>query len=319
MAQVPPLAALCLTAVGHSPRHAITVDTLKRAHRVLPAGKAESRDVKQRVLTMLEREGQLQDEQLADGFFHESMEALRVAHCGITDDTLTRIGRECPRLTSIDLSGCFEIWDGGVAALLRGCPALRRIALDNCRKLSDASLHCMVEHGGALRAISIGGCVNMTAAAACAQLVQRHPCRAHFQELHLSGLGMLGGSLRAIARECTALERLSIGFSEAADGDIEALAQGLQGLASLRVHWCERLTDSALLALHAHAKALTELNVSYNRGLSSAAIAQFCADMQLKEPPLHAVDCQFTSLEPQGVEFIAQHAPNLNLTLKPTH
>ena len=135
---------------------------MKRAHRVLPADNPESRDVKQQVLEVLERQGQLQDEQLAEGFFHESMEALRVAHCAITDDTLTRIGQECPRLTSIDLSGCFEIWDGGVAALLSGCPMLRSIALDNCRKLSDASLRCMVEYGGALRAISVGGCVNIS-------------------------------------------------------------------------------------------------------------------------------------------------------------
>ena len=312
---VPPLSQLCLTAVGQSAHQAITVATLKRAHRVLPADTRESQCVKQQLLEVLEREGQLQDEQLADGFFHESMESLRVANCGITDDTLAKIGDVCPQLTSIDLGGCFEIWDVGVTALLRGCPALRRIVLDNCRKLSDASLHSMVEHGRALRAISIGGCINISESAVCTQIVQRHPQRHEFTELHISGLGVQSASLRAIARDCPALEQLSIGFSEGTDADMEALARALPHLTSLQVHWCEALTDATLGHLRTHATELTDLNVSYDQGMSSLAIAQFCVDMQHKDPPLRAVDCRFTCLErKEGVAFITQYAPNLNLT-----
>ena len=95
---------------------------------------------------------------------------------------------------------------------------------------------------------------------------------------------------------------------------MRALARALPRLACLQLHWCEHLTDASLAHLHAAAGALTELNISYNRRLSSEAIAQLCVDMQLKQPPLRVLECQFTHLDPvEGVAFVKQHAPELKL------
>ena len=44
----------------------------------------------------------------------------------------------CPRLISVDLSGCYQITDACVIALSQGCPQLSSLNLSDCRQITDA-------------------------------------------------------------------------------------------------------------------------------------------------------------------------------------
>eukprot|EP00937_MAST-01D_sp_MAST-1D-sp2_P005549 g5549.t1 len=310
---VPSLSKLCLDALSAKPE-AITAAALARAHRVLPPTHEQSVRAKQALLSALEGAGQLQDECIPPGFFDASMTSLCLANAPVSDALLARLARECPQLTALDLGGCFEVWGEGVEALLRACPKLRELRLENCRKLTAAPLGAMVRHGTALRSISLGGAVNV-APGKVRELVLEHSHAQQFEALHVSGLGLGGEDVSAIAQRCGALRALSLGFSHAlADAHVAGLVARLPRLAELRLHWCHGLTDGVLRELATLAKALTQLDVSGCKALSADALTALCIG-ECRVPTLRRLDCAFTALTKESVAAIVIHAPQLNVVV----
>lgn len=80
----------------------------------------------------------------------------------LTDAALEALGRGCPDLAMIDLSGapsvCFpQYTDGGIAALASGCKKLTKVTLHMCLALTDASLHALAENCPELSVLEIAG------------------------------------------------------------------------------------------------------------------------------------------------------------------
>ncbi|CAM9322974.1 unnamed protein product, partial [Choristocarpus tenellus] len=93
----------------------------------------------------------------------DSFTELSLAGSKIGDDFIRdTLGKRCPRLTSVDLTGCFYISDESIGLLLRGCKRLQRLSIRNSRKLTDVSLEHIAKDGKHLCGLDIGGCFNMT-------------------------------------------------------------------------------------------------------------------------------------------------------------
>lgn len=188
--EVPPLEALLLKYVAKSGRYVgriVSAEAVARAHRISKPAKSRTHRVKQELLRALLQSGRLSDDSLPDIFFHESMTRLEVIGAKISTVFVDRVrpyhhhydhllfdinflsyfqvARLCPKLHTVNFSGCFRLTDDAVEALLRHCPGpsayascranasarsldwrgvctadIKDLNLENCRKLTDVTL-----------------------------------------------------------------------------------------------------------------------------------------------------------------------------------
>ena len=317
----PKLSDLCLRACAARPEAVLTPACLRRAQLVVKPDAPLAHAVLQKLLNALEAAGRLADAALPAELFHASLTRVCLANGHISDTLLERLATRSPALVSVDLTGCFDIWDAGVEALLRRCASLRELRLENCRKLTDASLRAMVAHGGQLRVVGLGGLVNTTALGV-QRLLQEHPRRASFAALHLSGLALHAPMLRDVWGASPRLASLSLGFSRVTDEDVAGLAAALTGLRVLALHWCELLTDAALAHLGSGGggggggggASLQEVNLTGNKKLTNAALAELCAPSDASsELRLRLLRCKFTGMQSETAAFLEKSIDGLRI------
>ncbi|RLN71969.1 hypothetical protein BBJ28_00014274 [Nothophytophthora sp. Chile5] len=137
---VPALEKMVLKYISKSPRLVKTIvndETLARAHRIGKPAKSRTHKAKQEVLRALLRGGRLSDDTLPASFFHSSMTRLEIIGAKISTPFVEMI---CPKLHSVNFSGCFRLTDDAIEVLLRNCPDMKELNVENCRKLTDVSL-----------------------------------------------------------------------------------------------------------------------------------------------------------------------------------
>lgn len=68
-----------------------------------------------------------------------------------------------PCIESLDLSGCYNVSDIGIAhAFASEVPTLRRLNLSLCKQISDSSLARLAQYCRNLEELDLGGCCNLT-------------------------------------------------------------------------------------------------------------------------------------------------------------
>ena len=68
-----------------------------------------------------------------------------------------------PQIEALDLSGCYNVTDIGIAhALTCDVPSLTRLNLSLCKQITDASLGRIAQHLRHLEDLDLGGCCNVT-------------------------------------------------------------------------------------------------------------------------------------------------------------
>lgn len=150
--EVPPLEQMLLKFVSKSGRlgpQIVNEHTLASAHRVGKPGKSRTHRVKQEVIRALLQSGRLGDDTLPSNFFHESMTRLEIIGGKISTAFVERVSRLlshpmglafvfllfsharhpqrqmskiCPKLHTVNFSGCFRLTDDAIEVLLRNCP-----------------------------------------------------------------------------------------------------------------------------------------------------------------------------------------------------
>ncbi|XP_030491854.2 F-box/LRR-repeat protein 3 [Cannabis sativa] len=86
-------------------------------------------------------------------FEFSKLEVLCARGLRINDDGLALVGRKCPQLLQLDLTGCFKVTDDGVKQVVKNCRALREIILKQCNKVSIDIIAWMVFSRPTLRRI----------------------------------------------------------------------------------------------------------------------------------------------------------------------
>lgn len=77
--------------------------------------------------------------------------------------SLRDVTQGLPNIESLDLSGCFNVTDIGIAhALTSDVPTLKRLNLSLCKQITDSSLSRLAQHCRQLQELDLGGCCNVT-------------------------------------------------------------------------------------------------------------------------------------------------------------
>ncbi|XP_021276246.1 EIN3-binding F-box protein 1-like [Herrania umbratica] len=176
----------------------------------------------------------------------ESLRSLSIRDCpGFGDSSLAALGKLCPQLQNVELSGLHGITDIGILPLLESCEAgLVKVNLSGCVNLSDKAVCVMADlHGWTLEMLNLDGCKISDA------------------------------SVVAIAESCQLLSDLDVSKCSITDSGIAALAHSNQiNLQILSVSGCTMVSDKSLPSLGKLGQTLLGLNLQQCKAISSSAV-----------------------------------------------
>ncbi|CAK7353686.1 unnamed protein product [Dovyalis caffra] len=176
-----------------------------------------------------------------------SLRSLSIRNCpGFGDGSLALLGKLCPQLQNVELSGLQGVTDAGFLPVLENCEAgLVKVNLSGCVNLSDKVVSVMTEqHGWTLEMLNLDGCRRISDA-----------------------------SLVAIAENCFLLSDLDVSKCALTDSGITAMARSNQlNLQVLSVSGCSMISDKSLPALVKLGQTLLGLNLQHCNAISCSAV-----------------------------------------------
>ncbi|KAK9280232.1 hypothetical protein L1049_013919 [Liquidambar formosana] len=177
----------------------------------------------------------------------KSLRSLSVQNCpGFGNASLAILGKLCPHLQHLDLSGLHGITDAGFLLLLESCESdLVKVNLSNCVNLTDKVVSTMAKlHGWTLELLNLDGCRKITDV-----------------------------SLVAIAENCLLLSDLNVSNCAITDYGISVLACAKKlNLQILSVSGCSLISDKSLPFLGKLGQTLLGLNLQHCNGISSSKV-----------------------------------------------
>lgn len=176
-----------------------------------------------------------------------SLRSLSIRNCpGFGNACLSVLGKLCPQLQQLDLSGLQGITDAGFLHLLESCEAgLVKVNLSGCVNLTDKVVSSLAElHGWTLEMLNLNGCQKLSDAC-----------------------------LVAIAENCPLLNDLDVSKCKITDSGIATLASANQlNLQILSMSGCSLITDRSLPALGNLGQNLLGLNLQHCNAISTSTV-----------------------------------------------
>ncbi|KAK3043725.1 hypothetical protein RJ639_001921 [Escallonia herrerae] len=177
----------------------------------------------------------------------KSLVSLSIQNCpGFGNASLAMVGRLCPQLQHVDLTGLHGLTDEGLLSFIESCDAgLAKVKLSSCLNLTDTVISALAkQHGGTLELLNLDGCRCITDA-----------------------------SLVAIAADCFLLSELDVSKCAITDSGIAALACAVQlDVQILSISGCSLVSDKSLPFLAELGETLLGLNVQYCHGISTGVV-----------------------------------------------
>lgn len=177
----------------------------------------------------------------------ESLRCLSIRSCpGFGSTSLAMVGKLCPQLHHLDLSGLCGITDAGLLPLLECCEAgLGKVNLSECSNLTDEVVWALAKlHGETLEVLNLDGCYKITDA-----------------------------SLAALADNCLLLNDLDLSKCSITDSGVAALSEGVQlNLQVLSLSGCAIISNKSRPALEKLGLTLVGLNLQHCNSISSTTI-----------------------------------------------
>ncbi|CAK8563418.1 unnamed protein product [Lathyrus sativus] len=177
----------------------------------------------------------------------ESLRSITIKNChGIGSASLAMIGKLCPQLQHVDLTGLYGITDAGLLPLLENSEAgLVKVNLTGCWNLTDNIVSAMTRlHGGTLEVLNLDGCWNITDA-----------------------------SLVAIADNCLLLNDLDMSRCAITDAGVSVLSDADHlSLQVLSISGCSEISNNCMPFLKKLGMNLMGLNLQNCMGIGSNTI-----------------------------------------------
>ncbi|BBN67202.1 EIN3-binding F box protein 1 [Prunus dulcis] len=165
-----------------------------------------------------------------------SLQSLSVRNCpGFGSASLALVGRLCPQLQNVDLSGLYGMTDAGILSLLESLEeGLVKVNLNGCLNLTDEVVVALARlHGETLEVVSLDGCRKITDA-----------------------------SLAAIADNCLFLRELDVSKCAITDSGLAFLSCADRiNLQVLSISGCSEISHKSLSSLKKLGKTLVGLNL----------------------------------------------------------
>ncbi|KAL4269576.1 hypothetical protein GQ457_07G041070 [Hibiscus cannabinus] len=176
-----------------------------------------------------------------------SLKSLSIRNCpGFGTVSLAMVGKLCPQLQHIDLSGLCCITDAGLLPLLQNCEAgLVKVNLSGCLNLTDEILVSLTRlHGATLELLNLDGCRRITDA-----------------------------SLVAVADNCVFLSDLDVSRCAITDVGVAALSQAEHfNLQVLSFSGCSGVSNKSLTFLDKLGRTLVGLNLQHCNSISTQTV-----------------------------------------------
>ncbi|GMI89226.1 EIN3-binding F box protein 1 [Hibiscus trionum] len=176
-----------------------------------------------------------------------SLKSLSVKNCpGIGTASLAMVGKLCPQLQLIDLSGLYGITDAGLLPLLESCKeGLVKVNLSGCLNLTDEVVSALTRlHGGTLEFLNLDGCRRITDA-----------------------------SLASIADNCIFLRDLDVSRCAISDSGVAALSHAEQlNLQVLSFSGCSGVSNKSMPFLKKLGKTLVGLNLQQCNSIGTRTV-----------------------------------------------
>lgn len=180
-------------------------------------------------------------------------------------------------LTSLDVSGCFQVSCAVMNAIMSRCPNLKRLNLKNCRKLTDGLFQDILSFPSlTLLELNVGGNFNITDQG-IRQFVQSYRNIHLLEDFGISGLDVRDETVSLMARRCTGLKVLQLAYLDIRESTLTELLQAIgPQLDKLDISWpsttanAKNLQPSAAFIVDIisnNCPLLTELDVTANRSL----------------------------------------------------
>lgn len=177
----------------------------------------------------------------------ESLRSLTIQNCpGFGSVSLGVIGKLCPQLQYLDLTGLYGITDAGFLPLLGSNEAgLVKVILTGCWNLTDNIVRALAKlHGGTIEILNLDGCWKITDA-----------------------------SLAAIADNCLLLYDLDVSKSGITDAGLAVLSNASQlSLQVLSISGCSDVSNKSVPFLTRLGQTLLGLNIQNCNSISSSTI-----------------------------------------------
>ncbi|KAI3524475.1 hypothetical protein L1887_03131 [Cichorium endivia] len=183
-----------------------------------------------------------------------SIRSLTIKDCiGFGNTSLAIVGRLCPELQNIELSGLYGITDSGLSPLLENRNAgLVKVNLSNCVNLTDKFVVDLAKvHGGTLEVLNLEG-----------------------------GRRITDESLAAIAKNCVLLNDLDVSKCGITDSGVSCLSEGVHiSLQILSVSGCSKITNKCVPFLKKLGQTLVGLNIQQCNSITSSAVDSLVANL----------------------------------------
>ncbi|OVA07796.1 F-box domain [Macleaya cordata] len=177
----------------------------------------------------------------------KSLRSLSIRDCpGFGSASLAMVGKLCPQLQHIDLSGLCGVTDDGFMPVLENNEAgLVKVNLSGCMNLTDDAVSSLARlHGGSLQLLNLGGCAKIT-----------------------------DESLGSIAVNCELLQELDVSKCAITDFGVSALCCAKQSsLEIFSMSGCSQVSDKSMVYLSNMSRTLVGLNIQHCNSISSSAI-----------------------------------------------
>ncbi|XP_020269843.1 EIN3-binding F-box protein 1-like [Asparagus officinalis] len=168
----------------------------------------------------------------------KSLQSIRIRDCpGFTSMSLALVGKICPSLRRLDISGLVTVTDAGLLPVIQSSEnGLIKVKLRGCANLTDTSICALVkEHGDTLRLLNFDGCNKIT-----------------------------DKVLLTISEQCTMLEELYMSNADVTDYGVALLASARQlNLYALSFSGCSKVTTRSLPFFGNMGRTLVGLNLQH--------------------------------------------------------
>lgn len=283
MRDIPDLSLLCLKTIAKTPTQFISEKSLARPYQAY--SKPLLNSCTQMLIDYVSEAGRLTDAVFPLNSFDTDRTFLSLKNSKVSAKYLIAVLKRCPKLTNLDVSGCFPIDDDVVSDILDLCPSLQNLCIRNCRKLTDAALVSIQKKSKFIVVLSIGGNINMTDAG-IQRFITNYVGASRLEELHLSGLPLSSAVLGAVAARCRSLRSLSLGYAILTPDTFRALLEQVgAGLEQLSIAWAEvAVVQESLSSLQSsvdlldlvrlHCARLQRLDLTGLKDVTAAALHQ---------------------------------------------
>jgi F-box and leucine-rich repeat protein 2/20 len=284
-----------------------------------------------------------------------SLLEISVAHCiQITDEAIEVLVQSCPRLQSIDISGCSGVFDRSLIALAK-LRSLKCVQLNGCSNITDSAVTALLLSfsAGVISSIGLVGCSALIDESLRHMYEQRtisgYKRHSYCKQLHSLTLGATANvtdqTVRRIAAACSSLQLLHLidmpqvgsddtlaiigdiatltelqlcGLQRVSDGGIHALFNSLAppALTTLNLQRCTKVTDASLQCIAQKCGSqLTTLLLEGSTGITDIGLKALAAAAETSFD-LHTLSISRLSITDDGVRVLLRQCLNLQeLTL----